>query len=143
MLSERGLREFPEEKDKMTNIITYPFRYTAILAGEAFTSIDKLNEQIMFDELVGGAGGVGGRPQEGTEGSSYHRVVDLRVEQAGEGVEGWGLSRSIINLQLIKEDMSRFTPLFAHSLMETLFTHLFIQLHHTPLSYLFIIQTSS
>ena len=51
---ERGLREFPEEADKMTNVISYPFGYTAVLVGEAFSSIDDLYEQIVNDELVVG-----------------------------------------------------------------------------------------
>ena len=52
---ERGLREFPEEEDKMTDIIAYPFGYTAVLTGEAFTAIDQVHKWVIFDEpLVGG-----------------------------------------------------------------------------------------
>ena len=58
---ERGLREFPEEADKMTDVISYPFGYTATLVGEAFSSIDDLYERIVNDELVvGGVSVVGG-----------------------------------------------------------------------------------
>ena len=58
---ERGLREFPEEADKMTDVISYPFWYTAVLVGEAFSSIDDLYERIVNDELVvGGVSVVGG-----------------------------------------------------------------------------------
>ena len=58
---ERGLREFPEEADKMINIISYPFGYTTVLVGEAFSSIDDLYERIVNDELVvGGVSVVGG-----------------------------------------------------------------------------------
>ena len=51
---ERGLREFPEEADKMTDVISYPFWYTAVLVGEAFSSIDDLYKRIVNDELVVG-----------------------------------------------------------------------------------------
>ena len=58
---ERGLREFPEEADKMTDVISYPFGYTAVLVGEAFSSIDDLYKRIVNDELVvGGVSVVGG-----------------------------------------------------------------------------------
>ena len=54
---ERVLREFPEEANQITNIIAYPFGYTAVLVGEAFAAIDELHECIFYDELV-----VGGVP---------------------------------------------------------------------------------
>ena len=58
---ERGLREFPEEADKMTDVISYPFGYSTVLVGEAFASIDDLYERIINDELVvGGVFVVGG-----------------------------------------------------------------------------------
>ena len=58
---ERGLREFPEEDDKMTDVISYPFGYSAVLVGEAFASIDDLYKRIVNDELVvGGVSVVGG-----------------------------------------------------------------------------------
>ena len=51
---ERGLREFPEEADKMTDVVSYPFGYTAILVGEIFASIDDLHERIVNNKLVVG-----------------------------------------------------------------------------------------
>ena len=55
------MREFPEEADKMTDVIAYPFGYTAALVGEVFSSIDDLYERIVNDELVvGGVSVVGG-----------------------------------------------------------------------------------
>ena len=51
---KRGLREFPKEADQMTDVISYPFGYTAVLVGEAFASIDDLHERIVHDELVVG-----------------------------------------------------------------------------------------
>ena len=51
---ERGLWEFLEEANKMTDVIAYPFGYTVVLACEAFTSIDDLHERIVHDELVVG-----------------------------------------------------------------------------------------
>ena len=45
----------------MTDVISYPFGYTATLVGEAFSSIDDLYERIVNDELVvGGVSVVGG-----------------------------------------------------------------------------------
>ena len=45
----------------MTDVISYPFGYTAALVGEAFSSIDDLYERIVNDELVvGGVSIVGG-----------------------------------------------------------------------------------
>ena len=45
----------------MTNVISYPFGYSAVLVGEAFASIDDLYEWIVNDELVvGGVSVVGG-----------------------------------------------------------------------------------
>ena len=38
----------------MTDVISYPFGYTAVLVGEAFSSIDDLYERIVNDELVVG-----------------------------------------------------------------------------------------
>ena len=55
------MREFPEEADKMTDVISYPFGYTAVLVGEAFASINNLHERLVHDELVvGGASVVAG-----------------------------------------------------------------------------------
>ena len=51
---KRGLREFPEEVDQMSDVISYPFGYTAVLVGEVFASIDDLHERIVNDELVVG-----------------------------------------------------------------------------------------
>ena len=38
----------------MTDVISYPFGYTAVLVGEVFASIDDLHEHIINDELVVG-----------------------------------------------------------------------------------------
>ena len=44
----------------MTDVISYPFGYTAVLVEEAFASIDDLYERIVNDELVvGGVSVVG------------------------------------------------------------------------------------
>ena len=48
------MREFPEEADKMTDVISYPFWYTVVLVGEVFASINDLHEHIVHDELVVG-----------------------------------------------------------------------------------------
>ena len=45
---ERGLREFPEEADKMMDIIIYPFGYSMVLACETFAAIDDLHEHNLW-----------------------------------------------------------------------------------------------
>ena len=53
-LIERGLREFLEEANKMTDVITYPFGYSVVLVGKAFAAINDLHEHQVHDELVVG-----------------------------------------------------------------------------------------
>ena len=51
-LIARGLKEHADEEDAMPASVQFPIAYAAVLAGECLEEIDKVNENVVNQDLV-------------------------------------------------------------------------------------------